>query len=140
VSLTPVNNLSAVSLTPAITFFPGVVDTTSNQNYLLLAASGASDEDVWGIYGYNLSWMAVPMTPSAAVAYFGGRGLLRRPEISLIYPLLLSPILGSSLVLVTDNKVIAGVVVTGDNCSPVTTTPVINLLPVSTTPAITENP
>ena len=27
VSLTPVNNLSPVSTTPAITFFPGVVDT-----------------------------------------------------------------------------------------------------------------
>ncbi len=36
--------------------FSRVVDTTSNQNYLLLAASGASDEDVWGIYGCNFSW------------------------------------------------------------------------------------
>jgi hypothetical protein len=58
----------------------------------------------------------------------GGRGRLRRPEISPIYPLQLSPILGS---------LIAGVVVTADNWSPVST---INLSPVSTTPAITENP
>ena len=49
----------------------------------------------------------------------GGRGRLRRPEVSPIYPLQLSPILGSShlhgvLVLVTGNKFIAGVVVTGE--------------------------
>jgi hypothetical protein len=64
----------------------------------------------------------------------GGRGRLRRPEISPIYTLQLSPIwaaphLHGVLVLVTSNKFIAGVVVTGDNFSP-----------VSTTPAITENP
>jgi hypothetical protein len=38
----------------------------------------------------------------------GGRGRLRRPEISPIYPLQLSPILGV-LVLVTGDKFIAGV-------------------------------
>ncbi len=97
----------------------------------------------------------------------GCRGLLRRPEISPIYPLQLSPILGSSpppwiLVLVTGNKFINGVVVTGDNFSPVSLSlatklspvslspatkllpvslsPVINCSPVATTPAITENP
>ena len=75
----------------------------------------------------------------------GGRGRLRRPEISPIYPLQLFPLLGSLtashlhgvLVLVTGDKFIAGVVVTADNWSPVST---INLSPVSTTPAITENP
>ncbi len=100
----------------------------------------------------------------------GSRGRLRRPEISPIYPLQLSPFLGSSpppwrpssLLLVTGNKFIAGVVVTGDNCSPVSLSPatklllvslspatkllpvslspVINCSPVSMTPAITENP
>jgi hypothetical protein len=49
----------------------------------------------------------------------GGRGRLRRPEISPIYPFnfllsLAAPHLHGVLVLVTDNKVIAGVVVTGD--------------------------
>jgi hypothetical protein len=33
----------------------------------------------------------------------------------------------------------ASVIVTGDNCSKVTMTPAINLLPLSTTPPITEN-
>jgi hypothetical protein len=53
---------------------------------------------------------------------------------------LAAPHLHGVLVLVTDNKFIAGVVVTGTNCSQVTTTPVINLSAVSTTPGITENP
>jgi hypothetical protein len=68
----------------------------------------------------------------------GGRGRLRRPEISPIYPLQLS--IGSSpppWLLVTGDKFIAGVVVTADNWSPVST---LHLSPVSTTPAITENP
>jgi hypothetical protein len=65
----------------------------------------------------------------------GGRGRLRRPEISPIYPLQLY--LHSVLVFVTGDKFFAGVVVTADNWSPVST---INLSPVSTTPAITENP
>jgi hypothetical protein len=42
-------------------------------------------------------------------------------------------------VLVTGNEFIAGGVVTGDNCSQVTTPPAINLCLVSTTLAITEN-
>jgi hypothetical protein len=87
---------------------------------------------------------------------FGGRVRLRRPEISPICPLQLSPILGCSPppwrpFLVTGNKFIAGdndigekfiigVVVTGDHFSAVSTTPVINLSPVSTTPPIKENP
>jgi hypothetical protein len=70
----------------------------------------------------------------------GGLGRLRRPEISPIYPLQLSlpaPHLHGVLVLVTSDKFIAGVVVTAENWSPVST---MNLSPVSTTPAITENP
>ncbi len=51
----------------------------------------------------------------------GGRGRLRRPEKSPIYPLQLSPFLGSSppawRPCSCGNKFIAGVVVTGDNCS-----------------------
>jgi hypothetical protein len=71
----------------------------------------------------------------------GGRVRLRRPEISSICPLQLSPILGSShlhgvLVLVTGNKFIAGVVVAGDNCSPVSLSLAINLSPVLFSPAI----
>jgi hypothetical protein len=52
-------------------------------------------------------FMAVPMTPLAA-------GRLQQPEISPIYPFQLSPHLHGVLVLVTGDKVIAGVVVTGD--------------------------
>jgi hypothetical protein len=86
----------------------------------------------------------------------GGRVRLRRPEISPIFPLQLSPILGCSSppwrpFLVTGNKFIGGdnytgkkfiigVVVTGDNFSVVSTTTVINLSPVLTTPPIKENP
>ena len=75
-------------------------------------------------------FMAVPMTSSAAVADFGGRRYRR------FIPFNFLPLHGV-LVLVTGDKFIAGVVVTADNWSPVST---INLSPVSTTPAITENP
>jgi hypothetical protein len=73
-----------------------------------------------------------------------GCGRLWRPEISAIYPFQPSPFLGSSPppwrpCSVTGNKFIAGVVVTGDNWLPVSTTPVINLSPVSTTPTINKN-
>jgi hypothetical protein len=56
----------------------------------------------------------------------GGHGRLRRPEISLIYPLqlllsLAAPDLHGVLVLVTGDKFIAGVAVTADNWSPVST-------------------
>ncbi len=56
--------------------------------YLVLAASGASDQDVWGVYGCSFSWRF----------QWHHRRLwpLRRPEISPIYLLQLSPILGSS--------------------------------------------
>ncbi len=105
-------------------------------------------------------FMAVPMTPSAAVADFGGRRYRR----FILFNFLLSlaaPHLHGVLVHVTGNKFIAGVVVTGDNCStvslspatklspvslspatkllPVSLSPVINCSPVSTTPTITEN-
>jgi hypothetical protein len=40
-------------------------------HYLVLAASGVFDQDV-GCFWMQL-FMAVPMTPSAAVADFGGR-------------------------------------------------------------------
>ncbi len=125
--------------------------------YLVLAASGASNQDVFLDATFH----------GASNDTIGGRGLLRRPEISPIYSLQLSPILGAPhlhgvLVLVTGNKFIAGVVATGDNCSPVSLSlatklspvslspetrllpvsmsPVINCSPLSTTPAITENP
>ena len=78
-------------------------------------------------------FMAVPMTPSAAVADFGGRRYRR----FIPFNFLPAPHLHGVLVLVTGDKFIAGVIVTADTWSPVST---INLSPVSTTPAITENP
>jgi hypothetical protein len=95
-------------------------------------------------------FMAVPMTPLAAVADFGGQ----RYRWFIPFNFLLSlaaPHLHSVLVLVTGNKFITGVVVNRDNCSPVSSSPAINLSPVTTTPvmnlslvstttAITENP
>ncbi len=70
----------------------------------------------------------------------GGRGRLRRPEISPIYPFnfllsLAAPHLHGVLVLVTGNKFIPGVVVTGDNSSPVPLSPATKLSPVSLSPA-----
>jgi hypothetical protein len=84
-------------------------------------------------------FMMVPMTPSAAVSDFGGRRYHRFVPFNFLLSLA-APHLHGILVLVTGNKFIAGVVVTGDNCSPVSLTLVRNLSPVSTTPAITENP
>jgi hypothetical protein len=75
-------------------------------------------------------FMAVPMTPSAAVFDFGGRSYHQYVPFNFRLSLA-APHLHGVLVLVTGNKFIAGVVVTGDNCLPV---------PVSRTPAITENP
>jgi hypothetical protein len=67
---------------------------------LVLAASGASDQDVWDVYGCNFSW---PWPTSAA------------GDIVDLYPsTLAAPHLHGVLVLVTGNKFIAGVVVTGD--------------------------
>jgi hypothetical protein len=61
-------------------------------------------------------FMAVPMTLSAAVADFDGR-IYRRFFIPINFFLsLAAPHLHGVLALVTGNKFIAGVVVTGDNC------------------------
>jgi hypothetical protein len=77
-----------------------------------------------------------PWPTSAAVADFGGQRYRRFiPFNFLLY--LAAPHLHGVLVLVTDIKFIAGVVVNADNWSPVST---MNLSPVSMTPAITENP
>jgi hypothetical protein len=84
-------------------------------------------------------FMAVPMTPSAAVANFGGRRYRRFIPFNFLLSLAASQLHGV-LVLVTGNKFIAGVVVNSNNCSPVSLSPAINLSPVSTTPVITENP
>ncbi len=74
-------------------------------------------------------FMAVPMTPSAAVADFGSRSYRWYIHFNFLLSFA-APHLHGVLVLVTDNKFIAGVDVTSDNCSPVTTTLVINLSPV----------
>jgi hypothetical protein len=58
-------------------------------------------------------FMAVPMTPSAAVADFGGRRYRRFIPINFLLSLA-THLLHGVLVLVTGNKFIAGVVVTGD--------------------------
>jgi hypothetical protein len=60
-------------------------------------------------------FMAVPMTQSAAVADFGGRRFRRIIPFNFLLSLA-APHLHGVLVLVTDNKFIAGVFVTGDNC------------------------
>jgi hypothetical protein len=81
-------------------------------------------------------FMAVPMTSSAAMADFGGRRYRRFIPFNFLLSLA-APHLHGVLVLVTGDKFIAGVVVTANNWSPVST---IILSPVSTTPVITENP
>jgi hypothetical protein len=84
-------------------------------------------------------FIAVPMTPSAAMSDVDGRRYRRFDPFN--FPMSLAvPQLHGILVLVTGNKFIISVVVTSDNCSLVLLTPVINLLPVSTTLAITQNP
>jgi hypothetical protein len=84
-------------------------------------------------------FMVVPMTPMAVMADIGGRRYHRFIPLNLLLSLA-APHLHGVLVFVTDNKFITGVVVYGDNCSPVSTTPVMNLSPVSTKPANTKNP
>jgi hypothetical protein len=79
-------------------------------------------------------FMAVPMTPSAAVADFGGRRFGRFIPFNFLLSLA-APHLNGVLVLVTGNKFIAGVVVTGDNCSPVSLSPATKLPPVLLSPA-----
>jgi hypothetical protein len=58
-------------------------------------------------------FMAVPMTPSAAMADFGGRRYRRFIPFNFLLSLA-APHLHGVLVLVTGNKFIALVVVTGD--------------------------
>jgi hypothetical protein len=74
-------------------------------------------------------FMAVPMTPSAAVADFGGRRYRRFIPFNFLLSLA-APRLHGVIVLVIGNKFIAGVVVTGDNCSPLSMLPAIKLSPV----------
>jgi hypothetical protein len=84
-----------------------------------LAASGASDQDVWGVGCVWMQFfMAVPVTPSAAVADFGGRRYRRFIPFNFLLTLA-APHLHGVLVLVTDDKFIAGVIVTANNWSPV---------------------
>ena len=94
--------------------------------------------DLWsrcvGCFWMQL-FMAVPMTPSAAVADFGGRRYRRFIPFNFLLSLA-APHLNGVLVLVTGNKFIAGLVVTGDNCSPVSLSPATKLSPVSLSPAI----
>ncbi len=101
-----------------------------------LAASGASDQDVWRVYGCSFSlrfqWHhRRPWLTSAAADIV---------DLSPSAFSLAAPHLHGVLVLVTGNKFIAGVVVTGDKVIAVSLSPAINLSPISTTPAITENP
>ncbi len=79
-------------------------------------------------------FMAIPMTPLAAVADFGGRRYRRFMPFNFLLSLA-TPHLHGVLVLVTGNKFIAGVVVTGDNCSLVSLSPATKLSPVSLSPA-----
>ncbi len=64
--------------------------------------------------------MVVPMTSSAAVADFGGRRYRRFIPFNFLLSLA-APHLHGVRVLVTGDKFIAGVVVTADNWSPVST-------------------
>ncbi len=74
-------------------------------HYLGLAASGASDQDVWDVHGCNFSWrFQWHHRPTSAAG-----------DIADLYPsTLVAPHLHGLLVLVTGKKFIAGVVVTGD--------------------------
>jgi hypothetical protein len=65
-----------------------------------------------GVFWMQL-FMAVPRTPSASVADFGGRRYRRFIPFNFLLSLA-APQLHGVLVLVTDNKLIAGVIVTGD--------------------------
>ncbi len=75
---------------------------------LVFAASGAADQDVclW-----MQLFMAVTMTPSAAVSDFGGRRYHQIVPFNFLLSLA-DPHLYGVLFIVTGNKFIAGVVVT----------------------------
>jgi hypothetical protein len=94
------------------------------RHYLVLAASGASDQDVWVFMD---------------ATFHGGSNDIAAGKIADLSPSTFSypwqlPTSMGSLSLSPANKFTVGVVVTSDNCSLV-----INLSPVSTTTAITEN-
>jgi hypothetical protein len=74
------------------------------------------------------------MTPSAAVADFGGRRFRLFIPFNFLLSLAATHLYGV-LVLVTGNTFIAAVVVAGDNCSPVSLSPATKLSPVSLSPA-----
>ncbi len=88
----------------------------------MLAGSGTSDQDVWGVYGCNFSWRfqwhhrSVSDVDRGRYCQFVPLNFL----LSLTAPHLLGV-----LVLVTGYKFIAGVVVTGNNCSLVSLSSVI---------------
>ncbi len=107
----------------------------SKRHYLVLAASGASDQDVWGVYGCNFSWRFQwhhrRLWPTSAAG-----DIADLSPSTFSYPWQL-PTSTASLFFFTSDKFIACVVFTADNWSLVST---INLSPESTTPAITENP
>jgi hypothetical protein len=84
-------------------------------------------------------FMAVPMTQSAAVSNFRGRRYHEFVPFNFLLSLA-APHLHGALVLVTGKKFIAGVVVTGDNCSPASLSPAIKLLPVSLSPVRNLSP
>ncbi len=81
------------------------------RHYLVLAASWVSDQDVWGVYGCNFSWRFQWHHRRLCLTLTAG-------DITDILISLSGPHFYGVLVLVTGNKFIAGVVVTGDNCSP----------------------
>ncbi len=119
------------------------------RRYLVLAVSGAYNQDVWGAYGCNFSWRfqwhhRQPCPTLTAAGITNGFPFNFLLSLAALH-------LHGVLVLVTTNKFIAGVVATGDNCSPLLLSRVINcslvlltlvrkLSTVSTTQAVTENP
>jgi hypothetical protein len=83
-------------------------------------------------------FLVVAMTPSAAVSDFDDPRYCQFVPFNFLLSLGV-PNLHGVLVLVNSYKFIASVFVTGNNCSRVSLTPVINLSPVTTKPVITEN-
>jgi hypothetical protein len=67
------------------------------------------------------------MTPSSAVSNFGGRRYHRFVPFNFLLSLA-APNLHGVLVLVTGNKFITSVIVTSNNCSPVSLSPTIKFI------------
>ncbi len=103
--------------------------------FLVLATSGASNQDASGAYGCNFSWqfhrlhLRRPCPTSAAWD-------ITNLSLSTFTYLWQLPTFMASFFLVTGNEFIAIVIVTDDNCSPGSLSPVINLSPVWLSPAI----